>query len=126
MTPREIFKFGFLLRCADAGMTIEQTHELAKQLLQEKRAFDYLNPLKELATYPITTIGTALAGSGILGAAGGYTAAKMTDDDADPEEAKAQELVAAYKQYAEQARRNAARYRYRQPAVRRPRLAMTG
>ena len=41
MTPRQSFKTAFLLRCADEGLTLEQTHERVKQALAaatQKRA----------------------------------------------------------------------------------------
>ena len=58
---------------------------------------------------------TGLAGSAVLGAGGGYLAAKMTETDASPEEAKTQELIAAYQQMADRARRSMQMRRYRQP-----------
>jgi len=125
MTGREAFKFGFLLRCADEGLSSEQTRHRIDTVL-EKRAFGkgLFDLVQFLASYPVTVGGTAVAGSALGGAGLGYLGAKATEQDVDPEEAKSQELVAVYQQQADRARRNAARFRYRQPRMKRPQFSV--
>jgi hypothetical protein len=136
MTPQENFRFGFLLRCAEEGCTTEEIQErvkLAHDRLQvaarEKQAFagpgfagvarDVLSPVwnlgKTLVTAPLHATALGIAGSAALGGAGGYALAKLQNADVDPEEAKRQELMAAYKLQAELARRLAAQRSYRRP-----------
>jgi hypothetical protein len=123
MTDREAFKFGFLLRCADEHLSPEQIRERVK--------LAYGPALGAAAT--AGKLGLGALGLGIplaaLGGAGvGYVGAKITDPPVDPDEAKKQELIAAYRQQADRARRTAARVGYRlqhqRPSVPRlPRLA---
>jgi hypothetical protein len=58
-----------------------------------------------------------------LGGAGiGWGAAKLQNDDVDPEEAKRHELIAAYKLQADKLRQQAATRSYRKPQISGPRL----
>lgn len=112
LTPRQQFKFGFLLRCADEGLDSVETKgriKLAEGLL-EKQA---INPFRAAvdAAKNIGWGGLALAGAGGLGA--GYGLGKLTSDNVDPEEVKKQELIAAYKQQVDRIRRNSKTRSYR-------------
>jgi len=146
MTPNQAFKFGFLLRCADENLSEEETQARVKYAMDLLTGDGRVLPIEhslvdrvignwEKRANPITgTLGAAagllknlgfagLAGGAGLGAIGGYTAAKMTDEDVDTEEMKKQELIAAYKQQAERIRRQMAARSYRQPKVpRKPQL----
>ena len=119
MTPREGFKYGFLLRCAEEGLTVKQAEVRATRALEKHGGFDAWDTavsigggLKDLALggagkalswgIPLG-IGTA-AGAGALG---GYGLAKLREGDTDPEEVQRQELIAAYRNQAELARRKA-------------------
>ncbi len=160
LTPKEQFRLGFLLKCAELGLSANQIRERVEHL---KRAQFILPPLPEAAK-PATNsaadvaralLGATLAGAGkekragwedyapgigglaklftgypwlagtlalaagpVLGAATGYTAAKATEHRINPEDAKKYELIAAYQQQAERARRNAARVSFRPAAPR--------
>lgn len=145
MTPRQAFKFGFLLRCADENLSDEQVAERIKYAA-ERLGWDGESPLLPaelveacLATWekqasPLEGVGAignlvknlglwGLAGGAGLGAGAGYLTARMTDKEVDPDEVKKQELIAAYKQQAERIRRQMAARSYRQPKTPRvPRL----
>lgn len=124
LTQRQAFKFGFLMRCADEGLTAEETLERVKTaaalahgepLIKEALIPEALNIL-----YKGGLLG--LAGGALAGAGGGYMLAKATDKEVDPEEQKVNELIAAYRRNAaraEQMRKARQRQIERQP----PRLA---
>ncbi len=109
MTEREAFKFGFLLRCADEGLSPPQLQA------RIKLAEGWLSGATNLG---LGAAGLGLAASAGLGAGAGYLTARATEPDVDPEEAKMQELIAAYKQQADQARRTASRIGYRMQTLR--------
>lgn len=131
LTPQESFRLGFLLRCAEEGCTpaeIEQRVKLAF-IVRGLEKHAVANPVdtgiglaKTWASLPLHIAGLGIAGSGLLGAGIGYGAAKLQDEDVDPEEAKRQELIAAYKMQADRARRRAQQRGYRRPAPAEPRL----
>lgn len=124
MTEIEQFKFGFLLRCADEGLSPPQIEERIK-LASVIGGIGGAMAAGAKGTAGL--LGAGLAGSALLGAGGGYIAAKAQEQQVDPEEAKQQELIAAFRQHAEQARRTAARIRHRMQqqrprSIRPPRL----
>lgn len=144
MTPHDAFKLGFLLRCAEEGCTPDEirgrvkTATLLKQsagpaitagtgigakMLAKFKGLGKALPLWAGFTqlpYYATSLG--LAASAATGAGAGYGLAKLQNQDVDPEEAKRQELIAAYKLQAELARQRASRRSYRQPIPSSPRL----
>lgn len=142
LSPRQAFKFGFLLRCADENLSPLETESRIKYAmaclqwdgqtplpLQQDVVDSALAAWEKQAvggaiggiTNLMTTLGiTGLLGGAGLGAAGGHLAARMTEGDADPEEMKQQELMAAYRQQAERIRRQMAARSYRQPKAPRP------
>ncbi len=61
MTPRESFKYGFLLRCQEANLTPEQSEKLANDLL-EKQANPLLALLGSGVGYGIGGLGNAVSG----------------------------------------------------------------
>lgn len=116
MTPREAFKFGFLLRCADENLSDEETHErikLAEALLPKQAALvpELFNAAGNL-TYGGAVLG--LLGAAGAGGLGGYTLAKATEPDVSVEEQKQRELTQAYQIQAERARQARARKGFRQ------------
>jgi len=141
MTPRQAFKFGFLLRCADENLSDVQTTDRVKYAMDrlnwdgktmlpidqqvvestldawQKQAYDPIGGIGKgiggLASLAKNLGFWGLLGGAGLGAGGGYLAAKMTDKDVDLEEMKQQELIAAYKQQAERIRRQMAARSYR-------------
>jgi hypothetical protein len=110
MTPRQLFKFGFLLQCADEGLTPAETRERIDVCLTKMAEGGLGTGLVHLLRN-FSALG--IAGAGVTGALTGHLAARMTEPQADPDMAKQQELIAAYRQYADHARRNAARRGYR-------------
>lgn len=116
LTAREQFRLGFLTSCAKQGLKPEEIKERVKAAHSLVKA-GFVDMQKLLSLYtaaPAMAAGYGLLTSAGAGAIGGYTAAKLTDDNVDPDEAKRQELIAVYRQHAERARRNASRIRYRQ------------
>jgi hypothetical protein len=117
MTPREAFKFGFMLKCAELGLDDAQMRTLVDTAIEKTaddgggiglwgKGKDLLSGLRSLGGWGIA------AGVG-AGAGTGYLAAKMTEPDVDADEYKQMELIAAMRQYAEHARRSAARLQTR-------------
>lgn len=114
------WKFGFLAKCAQDGLTLEQTHERVRELI--KRADpDWGKTIGDVAVAgqtllsPIKGMGLAamrgmadyalpIAGLGAAGVGGGLglLAAKMQDDDVDPHEVRKRELINHYNHYADQ------------------------
>ncbi len=123
MTPREGFKFAFYYRCAEEGLTMEQARERARRGIKLAALRKQANPaaaawggLKALGGLGMTGAKT-LGGLGLLGAVAapavvgggiGLGLANAQEHDVDPEEIRQQELAAAYRFHAEQARRRMA------------------
>lgn len=146
LTPRQAFKFGFLLRCADENLSDAEVQARVKYAMdrftwdgQRALPIDRSVVLQALTDWEKQANVAGLLRGGVnlaknlgwwglmggagAGALGGYTAAKMTEEDIDPNEVKKQELIAAYKQQAERIRRQMLARSYRQPkAPRKPRL----
>jgi hypothetical protein len=121
LTPAQAFKIGFLQHCAERGYSMEETHSLVKQAIQHKKSAG-IKDLWDVATGLASTGAIAgLAAPVALGAAGGYTAAKlpsMTDKNL-VEEAKQDEIVGEYERLADEARRRARLKRLQQETGRR-------
>jgi len=126
LSDREQFRLGFLLACANNGLTPDEVRSITKQAtaLLEKRAVSdrglgigkgLQHGLNWWFKTPLSVGMWGLAGSAGLGALGGHLAAKMTEQEIDPDDVKTKELIELYRQHAERARRNAQRLRYRQP-----------
>lgn len=132
MTPSQKFKAGFLMRCADEGLSREQTEQRIKAASQfvsqlEKRGAG--GTIGALASVPAKALdllkslglwGVALPAAASFG--GGYMAGAAFDEPADPKEVKKQELIAAYQRYADQIRRQTSRSYYRDVPPRKPQL----
>lgn len=112
MTPREAFKTGFLLRCAEQGLDADQISSAVDLAIEKVAASDkspgLLGGLQSLG-------GWGLAASAAAGAGAGYLTAKATEPDVDPEYYKQIELINALKQQTEHARRVALRLTVRRP-----------
>ena len=119
MTSRELFKYGFLLACQETGSDPRQAVARCLQA-GEKRAFG----LEDIMLGGSAILGSGIGLAGVGGAGAGYLAAKLMGQEPDPEELKTQELIAAYQQAADRARRNA-RVRYTQPAAKNKRAPRT-
>jgi hypothetical protein len=91
MSPRQAFKFGFLLRCIEDGCTPEDIREKVASLATRTKTASFWGSLKTLG---LGAGALALAAPPIAGGLAGYGLAKATDiDDTDVEEAKNQELI---------------------------------
>ena len=133
LTPRELFKYGFLLACQETGYDPRQAVARCLQA-GEKQAFDWgkfipspaglSSGLGSLMLGGSAILGSGIGLAGVGGAGAGYLAAKLMGQEPDPEELKTQELIAAYQQAADRARRNA-RVRYTQPAAKNKRAPRT-
>lgn len=112
MTPKQAVKVGFLLKCADAGLTAEEAHTLVKKALD--------TGLSGLLSGAGKTLG-GLSGAALLlgvgaplgiGAGAGYLLAKSREDPTwDIEKAKMEELEEEYRRLAAEAQSNARRRR---------------
>lgn len=102
LTPREAFRIGFLMRCADEGLDAAGTqHRIEKAAaLVEKQA----GPLSALSGLAGHAGGLALAAPLALGAGGGLLASSLTSDSIDEDDVRQQELIAELKHWARRAR----------------------
>ena len=128
LTPRESFKVGFLRRCANEGLTIEDTHERVKQANDTIKSAG----IQDFLTKPYNTVWDVVGGVGkevgttaknvaLLAAlgiplAGGYGlgrgAAVITDvGEEDVEAVKKKELIREYKLQAAKVRSRNKTYR---------------
>lgn len=95
LDDRTAFKAGFLLRCAEAGLTADETAQA-----MEKAAGIFDNEIGAALALGVGGLGAA----GAAGALGGSVLAHMNQHHVDPDEVKKQELIAAYNTFADQLR----------------------
>jgi len=112
LTNRQAFKFGFLLRCADEGLSREETEQRINLGIQKLAGIlgDAVNTGTDLAKFvalkaPFVGLG-AVTG---IGGLGGLLAAKATEGDVDADDYKKQELISRYTMLAQQAKDRARR-----------------
>lgn len=124
LTTEQAFKVGFLLKCAEDGLTLRETNERIKQTIAtlEKRAIIW--PLlaglgtgaawlggKAIGAIPgtLSAAGTlGIAAPVVAGAGGGYLLAKGTSADKHlVGDAKQDEILGEYERLADEARRRA-------------------
>jgi hypothetical protein len=103
MTNEEAYKFGFLLRCAEEGLSPDQINERVKQAALQKSAYPGENFVKSLLS--LGKLGL-FAGPPVAGVVGGYALAKSRNDEIDPAEAKKRELIAEYRRALDQFNRS--------------------
>jgi DNA-binding LytR/AlgR family response regulator len=114
MNSKEAFKAGFLLRCADAGMTgaeVAATMQKAAEIV-EKRGLSVEGLASGAAglASPVTNFAQNALLFGAIGApiAAGYGVAHMANEALNPEvdedDVKKQELIDELQHYARQAR----------------------
>ncbi len=110
LTPRENFKFAFLSRCIESGITTpEEIHETVKKALDEldtpteKQAGGLFDLAGDIGGW---TLAGLAAAPPVIGAGLGYAAARAGDvDDADVEEVKRQEVIDELRRQAKRLRR---------------------
>jgi hypothetical protein len=131
LTPSQMFKVGFLLRCADEGLSDEETAErvaMAERYVKQAGVGDAIQGTASGGSATLQLLRSlglwGLVGGGLLGGIGGYAGGVLTDEPTDPSEVKKQELVAAYQQHADRARRQAANTQYRSAVPRKPSLSL--
>lgn len=126
LNAEQAFKVGFLMKCAEAGLTIEETRERVKEaILHVKRtiktALDPIGGAIGLGTDALgwgakqipslmSLGGAAAIGLPIAAGAGtGYLAAKLNSGNGGDmvDDAKQDEIVGEYERLAEEARRRA-------------------
>lgn len=112
LTERQSFKFGFLLQCAEEGLTPEQIEQKLDAMIKSADTKGFVGGALDVLA---TGGGLGLAAAGLAGAGSGYMLGRLTDRPIDSEEVKKRELIAVLNQYAAQAKRNASRVAYRQP-----------
>lgn len=128
LTSKQAFKTGFLLKCAEEGLTVEEAHTRVKHaiytikntqgltkeaVLPALLAAAYgagnlgINAVKNIAWPVLSTAGTIGTGALLAGSAGaGYTAAKLHGgSEGVLDEAKQDEIIGEYERLAEEARR---------------------
>jgi hypothetical protein len=123
LTEREAFKVGFLRKCADDGLTVGETADLAKTTAAQIKAAgiqDLLmkpyNTAMDVAGHGLQRLGTLgiaglIGGPALLGGAAGLGLSKLMDsDDTDVKTVKKQELIDEY-------RRQVRRLKARTPRV---------
>jgi hypothetical protein len=102
LTPREAFKIGFVLRCADEGLSATETSERVEKAaaLLEKQAglWDTTKGIGNLG-WNIGVIAPLAVGLG-----GAYMLHKATEDTVDVEDLRKRELIAEMKHWARRAR----------------------
>jgi hypothetical protein len=122
LTEREAFKFGFLKRCAEEGLSKEEADnrvKLAYDKLQHIKSGDWRTLVPGLSKLllmdvPLAVGGLGIGAAGTAGVAGGLGLAKATEPEGDSEEAKTRELIDALHMHSERARRNRLRREIRQ------------
>ena len=118
MTNNEAFKFGFLMQCAEEGLSQEETHERMAKAAALLKTADPVTAiikelyglgkggLKEMSKFVLPAVGIAAAAPPAVGALGGLTLARMRDSAYDEDEAKTDEEIAEYAKAIDQLRRS--------------------
>lgn len=112
---RQSFKAGFLLRCAEEGLTPEETKGRIDQAFTKLADLPNVSPSGAASAIygggkavlgDSLQLGLAgIAGAGLIGSGLGWGAAKMSEPDVDPEEVKTREMIAQLQYYTDSARR---------------------
>jgi hypothetical protein len=105
LTERQAFKVGFIGRCLEAGLTVEQMHDRVKEAAVKLAGVSEL--LGDAAGGAVRWgVPLALAAPPILGGLAGYGAAQLSDiDDTDVNEIKQRETINEYEQQRERLER---------------------
>lgn len=107
LTPRQAFKAGFALRCAELNLGVADLERVASRPLPESvKTAGVMDSAGSLLGH-VAALGLALPP--IAGYATGYLGARIRDADVDTDDLKNSELAAEYRRLAAVARRVAAR-----------------
>lgn len=105
LTPREAFKVGFMLRCANEGLDPENTQQRIKEVsthLEKQALFEGLGQIGS----KLTNVGLGL-GIGVpvgLGALGGYMLHRAREADVDAEDVRTREMINELKHWTRRAK----------------------
>jgi hypothetical protein len=106
LDARQAFRFGFLLKCAHAGVGPDRAEAVAEGLLKEgglKEMASALGTWATMGTQGVLAVGGAGLGLAAAGGAGlGLAAAHASEPSIDPAEVKRRELTDAYSSFADQ------------------------
>jgi hypothetical protein len=119
MDAKTAFKFGFLRRCAERGLSPEETEKVAEEAaaaVKSEEFWSLQSAVKEAGWWPNLKGVKDLAAFGLglplkftfmaapaVGAAAGYAHSRLTDiDEEDVEELKRRELAQLYREKARQ------------------------
>jgi enoyl-CoA hydratase/carnithine racemase len=105
MTPKEAFKIGFLQKCADDGLSREETMTRirhAKVLIKTGAGWpgEQLLSTAWNTAWPLFMLAPPAAG-----VAGGYALANLQDDSYDKKEARKREIISEYQRAVERLQR---------------------
>jgi len=108
MNSKEAFKIGFVARCLEKGMSLDEMTTLAKEGLTKVSTI--VGDVTRTGTSLVNSLlPLAIAGPPIVGGLLGYSAARATDiDDRDVDDVKNQELVQTYNTESDRLRRQQA------------------
>ncbi len=99
LTAREAFKVGFMLKCAEAGLSRAEIEACMV------KAAGMWGDITSAAAPVMNAVGTASIAAPILAGAGvGYLAHRSATPDIDENELKTQELIEELKHYARRAK----------------------
>lgn len=99
LTTREAFKVGFLTKCAELGLSQDQTNELIRHSADFVKEADMLSALRSLMGWGTTAaIGAPIA----LGLGGGAIAAGLSKSDLEKEDLNKQEVINELRRLAKQ------------------------
>lgn len=105
MSPKEAFKVGFMLRCADEGLApgdVEDRIQKAAGLMQKQGIFD--NALGHIGGALGTAGMMGLAAPIALGGLGGYFLNKTREANVDEEDVRTRELISELRTLAHRAK----------------------
>ena len=133
LTAQQAFRMGFLLRCAEEGLSPDEIRQRTKAAMEKKASGFGVGDAKSIAKdlmslgvtwykVPLLISALSVGGSALAGGAAGYGLGKMQEEHVDADAAKRQELIAAYETQAEIARQRAKNRTYRRPPPAGPRL----
>ena len=111
MTDKEAFKIGFLMKCAEEGLTPSQVEERITHRVEMIKKAESVAMVKKADSNSPGLVGTgwdvlktmlghawplAVAAPWVAGGVGGYALSKAQDDVYDVDEAKKREEIAEY------------------------------
>lgn len=114
LTPREAFKVGFMLKCADDGLSPAEVQDrvaAAVEILEKRGALEFPQFLKDiqswhdLGEFQKKVPGYVLAGVPALAGVGlGYGLHKLQGEPIDADDVKKRELIEEYRRWTDRAK----------------------